>query len=486
LHALNRYRLLRAVRNAPIARSALNGEINRRAARVPCVSPRTRSARANHVFARDEEEVRPSATLQSSCEMMLMNPSQSLEPPWWVFLALILVPAPARAEKSDLADIQAALAADANATANAHGAQNAAPSAPVGGSAGGGVQSMNPDVSVIGDFAAAAFSRRQNHETGAHDPVENGFNLQQLELSLSSVVDPYFRFDSHLVFARDGFELEEAYGTTLALPARLQARFGQFLTRFGRLNASHPHTWDFVDQPFALGRIFGGDGNRGLGVELSMLLPLPWYVELVASATRADGAETARSFFGSENPGVHDPLDLLYVAAAKQFFPLSDDWSLLFGTSVALGPNPTGSERLTEVYGADAYLKYRPVGQQSFTELALQSEWFYRRRDIAGSVLSDVNSYFQVVYRFAQRFSAGCRYEYGSAAYDASGRSVVDPLDPTWTRTRTRMSAALTHYPTEFSRFRLQVSRDAGLGPSVWALFLAAEVAVGAHGAHPF
>ena len=70
------------------------------------------------------------------------------------------------------------------------------------------------------------------------------------------------------------------YGTEYAaplLPHSLQARAGQFLTRFGRLNPTHPHTWDLVDQPFALGRVFGSEGNRGAGVELSWLTPLSWY-----------------------------------------------------------------------------------------------------------------------------------------------------------------------------------------------------------------
>src|SRR6185369_10395915 len=98
-------------------------------------------------------------------------------------------------------------------------------------------------------------------------------------------------------------------------------------------NPTHPHTWNFVDQPFAIGRVFGADGNRGLGAELSFLTPLPWYVELVGSVTRANGASTARSFFGGSDLAVESPADLLYVTAIKQFFPLGDNWSLAWGVS---------------------------------------------------------------------------------------------------------------------------------------------------------
>jgi hypothetical protein len=45
----------------------------------------------------------------------------------------------------------------------------------------------------------------------------------------------------------------------------------------------------------------------------------------------------------------------------------------------------------------------------------------------------------------------------------------------------------VTHYPSEFSRFRVQVSRDMpGFRAATWAGFLTAELAIGAHGAHAF
>lgn len=135
---------------------------------------------------------------------------------------------------------------------------------------------MNPDMSVILDVAGAVFTSDAPLQTGGHDPTVDGFNLQQVEMSLAESVDPYLRFDSNLVFTLFGVEIEEAYATTLALPARVQIRAGQFLTRFGRINNTHPHTWSFVDQPFAVGRVFGAEANRGLGAEASVLLPLPW------------------------------------------------------------------------------------------------------------------------------------------------------------------------------------------------------------------
>ena len=344
------------------------------------------------------------------------------------------------------------------------------------------------NLSFILDMALAAFSNKEPLQGGAHDPTKNGFNLQQLELSIGSVVDPYFRFDSNLVFSQFGVEIEEAYVTTLDLPLNLQVRAGQFLTRFGRINATHPHAWDFVDQPFIMSRYFGAEGNRGLGVEGSWLTPLPWYVEVIGSATDATGEATARSFFGAAAERVLSPLDFQLTGAVKQFFPLSDDLSLLWGLSVATGPNPTGYRNYTSIYGTDVYLKFRPITSQSSQQLVFQAEVLYRRRQVPEDVLSDWGGYAQTVWRFANRWATGVRYEFGSAAKTLEGRVANDPLDPEWISDRQRITASVTFWPTEFSRLRLQAATDrvGWRGSPDYSAFLALEVVTGAHGAHAF
>ncbi len=383
---------------------------------------------------------------------------------------------------ADLAEIERALAADEAAAPDRH--DHGPPHRPTAAAA----TSQNPDISFIADIAAAWFSEDETRQTGGHDPQKTGFSLQQLEMSLGKAVDPYFRLDGYVVFSQFGVEVEEIFATTLALPANLQLRAGQFLTRFGRLNPTHPHAWDFVDQPIALGRVFGGEGNRGLGLELSALVPLPWYLELVWSATDATGEGTARSFYGGQDLGLASPLDLQHTLAAKQFFPLTEDWSLLSGLSAAFGPNPTGRRNRTDLYGADLYLKWRPVTYASHTQVALQSEWFYRRRQVPGDVHEDVTGYAYLAWRFARRWGTAARHEYGTPTYDRDGDRVATDLDPGWVGHRHRSSVAVTFWPSEFSRLRLQGAADLVTWDAdpVWSVFLAFEFLVGAHGAHPF
>jgi hypothetical protein len=185
---------------------------------------------------------------------------------------------------------------------------------------------------------------------------------------------------------------------------------------------------------------------------------------------------------------VVSPLDFQFTGAVKQFFPLSDDLSLLWGLSSATGPNATGYRNYSNVFGTDIYLKYRPTTVASNTVLSLQAEVLYRRRQVPDDVLSDYNGYAQVLWRFAQRWATAARYEFGTPARDQNGQIANDPLDPEWTATRQRISASLTFWPTEFSRLRLQAATDrAGWRDQPdYSAFLTLEAVVGAHGAHSF
>jgi len=392
---------------------------------------------------------------------------------------------PAELSPDELAELEAALGADAAAI------DESQPPATARGSTGGiagALQSMNPDISFIADIALAYFSTEDNLQSGGHDPSRTGFTLQQLEMAIGSAVDPYFRVDGNIVFSQFGVEIEEIYATTLALPWSLQARVGQFLTRFGRINGTHPHQWDFVDQAFVIGRYFGAEGNRGLGMELSYLTPLPWYVEVIGSVTDAAGEATARSFFGADALPVETPLDFQSTLAVKQFFALGDDWSLLWGLSAATGPNGTGHDNRSDVYGTDFYLKYRPITRQSDTIVSLQAEWFHRRRQVPRDLLSDHGGYAYLSWRFAKKWGTGLRYELGLPARNRAGDTGSDDLDPAWTDSRQRVSANLTYWPTEFSRIRAQGSLDAPgwRDDPIHALMLSFEFNIGVHGAHAF
>jgi hypothetical protein len=215
------------------------------------------------------------------------------------------------------------------------------------------------NVSFDGLFAAGTSTADdiESLQLGGHDPKQRGFTVQNLETTFEGKVDPYFRGQANIVLQIDPdgetiIEAEEAYLETMSLPWNLQLKAGQFFTEFGRLNPTHPHTWDFVDQPLVNGRFFGEDGLRNAGGRLSWLVPTPFYSELFLTIQNSHG-ETATSFRDEHEgepflgrPSSADRVkafnDLLFVPRYAASFNLSDAQTLLLGASAAFGPERNG------------------------------------------------------------------------------------------------------------------------------------------------
>jgi hypothetical protein len=422
-------------------------------------------------------------------------------------------------------------AARASAPAPAAGGSGGAP---LLSTSGGGVRLQLMDVS-LDVLAAAGWSSATDDalvqlQGGGHDPNQRGFTLQQAELSFQGAVDPYFTGEAHLITFVDPegesrFEVEEAFATTSQLPFGLhehglQLELGQFFTEFGRINPQHPHQWDWQDQPFVITRFFGGDGMRGPGVRAGWLTPLPWFSEVHLGVQNADG-ETMTSFLANDevfeergiggrpfgDPGVRRGDDLVYLARWVNGVDLSDTWSAQLGVSSLFGPNATGGDGRTGIYGTDVVVKWSPLNtDRGWPFLKLQAEMLYRdyhaddffgcleEEDcddpvfLADDDLEDWGFYAQALWGFRRGWAAGLRYEYGTG----SGESVLAydgrDADP-FRADRHRVSPLLVFHPSEFSRLRLQYNYDLAdhLGKDdVHSLWAGIEFLFGAHPAHGY
>lgn len=380
---------------------------------------------------------------------------------------------------------------------------------PVPLQAGGpaGRSSMNPKISLDGLFAAGAStaSDLENIETGGHDPIQRGITVQNVELTLSAAVDPYFTGNASIVYQIDKVgegvvELEEAYLTSTSLPWNLQLKAGQFFNQFGRLNATHPHAWDFVDQPLVNGRFLGPDGLRGPGLQLSYLLPVPIYSEAIVAVQNGSG-ETAFSF--RNTPGeelfgrtiVDRPVkslsDMVMVPRLLGSVDLSDTQTVVLGVSGAFGGNGSGTDAQTAIYGADFYYKWKPLTAKSgWPFVGWQTEAMMRRYEagaVVGSsplpeeILRDQGGYTQFLWGFTRRWVTGFRLDY------VAGKG-GDPEDDPLRDRRVRVSSEITFYPSEFSKWRLQYNHDdiQSRDQPVHSVFLQWEFMVGEHGAHKF
>ena len=360
---------------------------------------------------------------------------------------------------------------------------------------------LNPDISAIldltGGYAQRNFISRSGDDPkfdGDSSSHASGFTMQEAELALSSIVDPYFKGEFYLAIPNSGeVEIEEAFATTLALPSDLQIKAGKFRSSIGRQNGQHLHLQDFTRRPLINQYFLGGDGLNGTGVQVSWLVPLPFYsliaVEGLSVKGTTETSDPVQTFGG-------DKRDPTLVATWKNFFPLSEETSMYLGLSYAKGRSATALDTTTstraaghglrsQLAGADLYLKYKPANAvRGFYSLTSQTEYYFRflGETHTSNAQNDGGFYTQLVYQIAQRWFLGVR-----ADIIGLPRSLY--LIPT-----KRFSTALTYAPSEFSRIRLYAENETvstddyptTMPASSSAYLVQFEVSIGAHGSHAF
>jgi hypothetical protein len=187
--------------------------------------------------------------------------------------------------------------------------------------------------------------------------------------------------------------------------------------------------------------------------------------------------------------------DFVWLPRWENSVDLSPTQVVLAGVSGAFGSNDTGADTRTQIYGADLLYKWKSAkAEGGFPFVKWQTEAMYRRFE-AGRGMDDLfpvaetfhdwGIYSQVVWGFKKGWVAGIRGDY----LHMTDSEFTSDLER---QTRSRISANLTWYPTEFSKIRLQYNHDFFeenfflAGRDVDAVFLQFEFILGAHGAHKF
>ncbi len=322
--------------------------------------------------------------------------------------------------------------------------------------------SANPDIGVVGDFQLS-YKSNERRKMDAY--------LNEAEVSFQAVVDPYVRADFFVSFGRDaatdkyGVNIEEAYLTTLSLPARLQLKAGKFKGAVGRINPVHAHGLPFIDMPNAFENLFG-EGLSDEGLSVSWLVPnKKFYQELIVQAT--SGREETPSFKKSVTGR------FLYLGHLKNFFTLSQNATLEVGLSGITGPND--SARITNIGAFDITYKWKPVQMNTYRSLTWQSEFFYSHAKYTDTTtVSSIGLYSFLTYQVAKRWFFTGRYDYAQKPFD---KTIVEQA----------YSITAGWYATEFSKMEVEFkTTDDNLQSRYYQGWLRWIFVIGAHGAHQY
>jgi hypothetical protein len=343
---------------------------------------------------------------------------------------------------------------------------------------------LNPDISLIGDFIGTA-----GHNNVSPSP---SLEMHESEVGLQAIIDPYARADAFISFGETGVNVEEAYVTFTSLPAGLLLKVGKKRAEFGKVNTIHNHALPFIDRPLVTNNLVGGeDGIDDAGFSLSRFLPAPkdWFLEGTAQVLRGDSSNV---FTASRRQ------DVSVVGHLRAYRDLSESTNLDLGVSYARGHNRSGfdnpafnpSNFLTNLYSADATLRWKPLRRAIYHSFLFRTELFWSARDqLSFSVPTTVvptlfqtqhafGFYSDAEYRLNRRWTLGGRF-------DRSGHATAANL------TDTGFSTILTYWPSEFSQIRGQYRfGHLAVAPNDFSnaneLLFQFLFVMGAHGAHPF
>ena len=317
---------------------------------------------------------------------------------------------------------------------------------------------FNPDIAVIGNFLAAA-------GRNTVEPLPP-FELQEAEVSLQAIVDPYARADFFLAASAEGLEIEEGFLTFPTLPGGLLAKVGQLKQQFGKVNTLHTHSRAWTDTPLMMRNLLGGEeGLTDAGVSVSKLLLNPWFF---LEATGELYAGTSGVF------EAHEPDDVSWLGRVRGYGDLTEGTNLDVGASFAQGHNDAGPNNTTSLIGIDATFRYRPLRRAIYRRFVARTEVMWSRREQEDGLVPAFGMYVSGDYQFARRWFGGVRYDRSARASDGS---LVDKGP----------SLVLTFWPSEFSQIRGQYRRtryaEGVVANEALFQFL---FSIGAHGAHAF
>src|SRR5437016_2562951 len=379
-------------------------------------------------------------------------------------------PAPAATEAVQAPPSPAAPAPTPLPTPVAEGVAPVGGQLPNYGGASASAKALNPDISVIGDFIGAA-GTNSALPLATMQPFPS-MQMHESEVGLQAIIDPYARGDFFISFGEEGVNLEEGYITFTALPAGLVAKVGKMRSVFGKVNTLHNHVLPWVDRPLVTTNLVGGeDGldDAGVSVEHIIQAPTGIFLDATGQLFRGDSGDAQHPLFRASTKS-----DLSAVAHLRTYKDITESTNVDIGFSYGRGHNDAGSNFLTQLYGIDATLRWKPLRRSIYHSFVGRGEFIWSQRQQPPFEQRAFGFYTSADYQLGRRWFLGGRY-------DHSDRSEFANL------TDQGASAVLTYWPSEFSQVRGQYRFTHYAGNiDTHELLMQVQFSLGAHGAHPF
>ena len=377
--------------------------------------------------------------------------------------------------------------------------------------------SFNPAFSFILDGTYASYDRNPEDsqipgfQLGGESALNpEGFSVGHTELVMSANIDDLFYGKlTYVLVPEEGetvVELEEAFFETIGLGNGWSIKGGRFFSDIGYLNTKHGHSWDFVDMPLVYRSMIGGNYFDD-GLQVSWIAPFDIYSHFGLEVFKGDSFPAG---------GTSDDEFAVWTA----FMKFGGDWGVDHSWQAGLswwdadienrqgGAHQHGGDTATEVASFtgnselgifDFVYKWAPNGNSKQQNFKFQFEYFWREEtgliNMLGSSPMEISTYsgkqsgyyLQSVYQFKPQWHIGLRYDFLDTSNNGFDTAILNEAGLlNSVSDLERWSIMLDWSNSEFSRFRIQYSKDDASGFTDNQLFLQYIMSIGSHGAHAF
>ncbi len=303
--------------------------------------------------------------------------------------------------------------------------------------------------------------------------------MRSAELMFYAPVDHLFEANlsaaAHDEAGESVFELHELSLSSNKLIPGVRTKVGQFFLNVGKLNPTHQHDWYFTKVPMVQESFFADEGVLDTGLELSALMPLPFYLDLTLGVTSGHK-------YGHSHTAGAKPKAPTHYTRASFFYEFSSSAGLEYALNYLGRKDNSGTE--LSITGLDLTFKKQ---SQKTLEYLIQSElWYKSERPRAANKNEFFGSFLYFQKGFTSILSSGLQT---GLLKELSKRDALTKRK--LNNISYEIAPNLTYKASEFSTIRLtashQFTREEGVTSTKdTQLMMQFVFILGSHPAHNF